>query len=152
MTKFIDLTDIHNLNQKLSLLTADTLPLWGKLRAQNMIEHLIEAVQESNGKRLANLKFPPEQAVGMKQFMVYSEFEMPKHQKGTLSDNSKTLRLENLQLAIGQLNKELAAFEEYFSENGKTAMHAAFGELNHDEWLRWHGKHFTHHFKQFGLL
>lgn len=117
-----------------------------------MIEHLIEAVQYTNGKKIAELEFPLDQASGMKQFMVYSDFEMPKDQKGHLSDASKTIKFKDLNTAVSELNKEIDAFEHFFEIENRTAMHHAFGQMNHDEWIRWHGKHFTHHFKQFGLL
>lgn len=111
-----------------------------------MIEHLIMAVQETNGKRAAVLGFPLEQALSKKEYMLHSDAKLPINQQGTLPDNSNYLRFGSLQDAVRQLNSELDDFDLFFAAN-QSAMHAGFGELSYAEWLCWHGKHFTHHFK-----
>jgi hypothetical protein len=57
MPGFIDVTDRKNLNSLLSALQPETPALWGRMNAQNMIEHLVEAVEYTNGKRVADLLF-----------------------------------------------------------------------------------------------
>jgi oxepin-CoA hydrolase/3-oxo-5,6-dehydrosuberyl-CoA semialdehyde dehydrogenase len=148
----VDITNRKELNALLNQLTPDTPALWGNLKAQSMIEHLVEAVEYTNGKRIAVLEVSTEEANNTKQLLVHSDFVITRGAKGYLTDATKTKRYKDLRSAIDQLNKEIDAFELFFAIAGKTAIHPAFGAMNHDEWVTWHGKHFTHHLKQFGLI
>ena len=148
----IDITNRKELNSLLNQLTPETPALWGNLKAQSMIEHLVEAVEYTNGKRIALLEVSPEQASNTKQLLVHTDFVISKGAKGHLSDATKTKRYKDLRTAIDQLNKEIDGFEHFFTTPGKTAVHQAFGPMTREEWMTWHGKHFTHHLKQFGLL
>jgi hypothetical protein len=72
--------------------------------------------------------------------------------RGYLPDATKTKRFKDLETAIIELNNELDAFELFFKTEGIMATHFEFGPMTYKEWIIWHGKHFAHHFKQFGLL
>ena len=152
MPGFIDITDRKNLNSLLNTLQPGTPALWGKMNAQNMIEHLVEAVEYTNGKRVAVLRFPTDKATKQREDLVNSDFVIPPGAQGYLPDATKTKRFKDLETAILELNNELDAFEYFFKTEGMTATHFEFGPMNYNEWIIWHGKHFTHHFKQFGLL
>ena len=152
MSGFIDITDRKNLNSLLTILQPGTLALWGTMNAQNMVEHLVEAVEYTNGKRVADLQFPIARATRQRQDLVHSDFVIPSGVSGYLPDATKTKRFKDLATAILELNNELDAFEHFFKSEGVTATHFEFGPMNYEEWIIWHGKHFTHHFKQFGLL
>ena len=152
MPVFIDITDRKNLNLLLNGLQSGTPALWGRMNAQNMIEHLVEAVEYTNGKRVADLRVPRDFALKQKEDLVQSGFVIPNGVTGYLPDATKTKRFSNLENSILELNKELDAFEDFFKNEGITATHFEFGPMNYQEWITWHGKHFTHHFKQFGLL
>ena len=133
-------------------LQPETPALWGRMTAQNMIEHLVEAVEYTNGKRVADLSVPPGKADSQKRLLVHSDFVIPAGVTGYLPDATRTKRFKDLATSILELNKELDSFECFFEDEAKTATHFEFGPMNYAEWLIWHGKHFTHHFKQFGLL
>ena len=148
----IDITNRKKLNSLLTQLTPETPALWGNLKAQSMIEHLVEAVEYTNGKRIATVHVPPDEADSNKQLLVQGDVVISKGAKGYLTDATKSKRYEDLRTAIDQLNKEIDAFEYFFATPGKTAVHQHFGAMNREEWVTWHGKHFAHHFKQFGLL
>ena len=148
----IDITNRKELNALLDQLTLETHALWGNLKAQSMVEHLVEAVEYTNGKRLALLHVSADEAESTKQLLVHSDFVITKGAKGYLTDATKTKRYKDLRTAIDQLNKEIDAFVYFFTTPGRTAIHPAFGAMNREEWITWHGKHFTHHFKQFGLI
>jgi hypothetical protein len=152
MPGFIDITDRKRLNSLLSSLQPGTPALWGRMNAQNMIEHLVEAVEYTNGKKLADLKVPIDKANEQRENLVLSDFVIPGGVTGYLPDATKTKRFKDLETSILALNKELDAFEYFFKTEGITATHFEFGPMNYPEWITWHGKHFTHHFKQFGLL
>jgi len=138
------------LNDLLSKLDPTMAPLWGKMKPQQMIEHLIEEVEYTNGKKMADCRRPDEDATRDKKTFVYSDFKIPKNViLGTLPDK---YRYGSLEISIKQLMKELEDFDEYFSQQGATSVHFNFGAMDHSEWLTWHSKHFTHHLVQFGLL
>nr|WP_294941417.1 hypothetical protein [uncultured Mucilaginibacter sp.] len=150
MSKFIDINDRSALRDALAKLSAATKPVWGKMTARQMVEHLIEQVEYTNGKKTATLDVPPEDAEKGKQAWVYSDIEIPRNV--FLKVLSIDYLYPSLQTAIEQLFKELEGFDNYFRTSGATIIHGGFGPLNHAEWLIWHGKHFTHHLKQFGLI
>ena len=152
MPGFIDITDRKKLNSLLNTLQPETPALWGRMNAQNMIEHLIEAVEYTNGKRIAILQVPIDKAYKQKRNLVNSNFVIPNGVTGYLPDATKTKRFKDLETAIRELNSELDSFEDFFKTEDVTAVHFEFGPMNYKEWITWHGKHFTHHFKQFGLL
>ena len=76
--KYMDIRDRKQLNELLSALQPGTRALWGKLQAQNMIEHLIEAVEYTNGKKIAELIYGPGEAMTQKkwQFMLILLYQM----------------------------------------------------------------------------
>ncbi|MBS1600943.1 MAG: hypothetical protein JST75_22210 [Bacteroidetes bacterium] len=148
----VDITDRKKLNELLSALHPDTPAIWGEMNAQQMIEHLIRQVEFTNGKRVTALTIPEEEAKRRKELLIYTDFALPRGIKGEPPDPSDVTRCKNLPEAIARLNKELDDFEKYFKSENITAIHGGFGPLNFEEWIIWHGKHFTHHFKQFGLI
>ncbi|MCS3737109.1 DUF1569 domain-containing protein [Mucilaginibacter dorajii] len=127
-----------------------TPPLWGKMKAQQMVEHLITNVQYTNGRLTFTCGLPPEEANRSKQLMVYTNAQMPRGI--VLEDLPASYAYPCLQAAIEQLMQELDTFDHHFETPGITEDHLGFGSMNYHEWLIWHSKHFTHHFNQFGLL
>ncbi len=149
-----DISNRTELTILLNKLTANSKALWGKMNAQNMIEHLANTVKLTNGKKQAILKATESEARSAKEQFIYTEIEMPKGLKSsTMGDNPEPLEFENLQDAIKDLNEQLNDFEHYFKNNPDACfIHPRLGFLNHKEWIVLHNKHFTHHFKQFGLI
>ncbi|MFI5156234.1 MAG: hypothetical protein ACHQEM_08610 [Chitinophagales bacterium] len=55
--------------------------------------------------------------------------------------------------AITQLKIELKNFDQFFKDHPLAKpVNPTMGPLDHKEWIIFHNKHFTHHFKQFNLL
>ncbi|MBK0380613.1 DUF1569 domain-containing protein [Mucilaginibacter segetis] len=150
MNQFIDITDRAALLNLLSRLKPDTLPLWGKMTPQQMVEHMIRQVRFTNGKLKSTLDVPLAEAAKSKQLWIYTDAQIPRNVVlGTLPPQYEYADICD---AINQLMQELDAFNTYFKTPDATAIHGGFGALTHDEWLVWHNKHFTHHLKQFGLI
>lgn len=149
MSKFININNREQLKTLLLSIPADAKPLWGKMQPQQMVEHLIDSVEYTNGKKIASCNFPVEHALRAKQKGVYTDDEIPKNViLGTLPDE---YAYSGMGSAIEQLMLELNSFDAYFKTPGITSVHGGFGPMDHNEWLIWHGKHFTHHLKQFGV-
>lgn len=153
MNPLTEITEPKNRNYLESLflkLQANTAPVWGKMTAQQMVEHLISQVEYTNGKYEPFCEVSEEEANKTRQINIYTNIEISRNVVfGTTQQN---LLHPNLMSAIKQLMKELHHFDQYFSEPGKTEIHGAFGPMTYKEWLIWHSKHFYHHLQQFGLI
>lgn len=145
----IDITNIINLLDRLS---PETMPKWGSMSAQRMIEHLSDSIKISSGKLILPLEIS-EMMIPKMQDILASDKEMPKNFEVPFAQNEDQLRNEELALAIDEFLLEWIDFEECFSENADLRhVHPYYGALNYEQWMKLHSKHFTHHFKQFGLI
>jgi len=152
MNKFIDITDRPALNQYLAQLQSCNIPQWGSLTPLQLLEHLVETIEYSNGKKHTDCTLSKEEAEKRKQFMIYTDAEIPMGIKTPKEEDGIPAAIfTGLIEAIAALNSELDTFEKYFAIEGAIAVHPGFGALQYKEWLVFHGKHFTHHLKQFGL-
>ena len=137
----------------LSKLTKETKPLFGKMNAQQMIEHLSSVVQISNGNWKVDVFMSDEKTERRKPFLD-TEGELQVGFKASfLSEKPVPEKFSSLAEAIEDLLVQVEKFEQVFAEDkGLIVVHPFFGSLNYDYWKKFHIKHFTHHFKQFGLL
>ncbi|QHS55641.1 hypothetical protein GWR56_08855 [Mucilaginibacter sp. 14171R-50] len=150
MNGIVDTINRKPLRELLVTLDAGTAPLWGNMNPQQMIEHLIDQVQYTNGTKIPTCDVSPRQAAAAKQRGIYTDEPIPRNViLGKLPDS---LLYPDMQAAIDQLMAELESFDRFFKEPGITVLHGGFGPMNYTEWLIWHHKHFTHHLTQFGLI
>ena len=125
---------------------------WGKMTPQKMIEHLSDCIYMSCGIGNHELLIPEEKIKGMQAFL-YSEKEMPQNILVPFAKENTPLRNTDIELALDEFTMAWVDFEEMYSEDSKkTALHPYYGNLNYEQWLLLHSKHFTHHFTQFGLM
>lgn len=134
-------------------LRAKTAPWWGHMTAQHMIEHLTASLEESTGKIASKLLIPEANLAGAKEWLV-SEKEFKQNIKHPLlADSPQALKNSNIVEAYSKFAEELKKFFDYYSDNStKKNTHVAYGDLNFEEWVQCHYKHFRHHFKQFDLI
>lgn len=145
-------TDLETILNYLNKLDASTPPLWGKMNAQRMVEHLTDSIYMSIGRGAFELLIPAEKTKKM-QALLESDTPMPKDFKVPFAPEEYTLRNEELELAIDELVDAWLAYEEYYASNpDQLHLHPFYGDLNRKGWERIHSKHFTHHFEQFGLI
>ncbi|WP_018342270.1 DUF1569 domain-containing protein [Cytophaga aurantiaca] len=149
--------EIHNrefLLNSLNTLTNNSVASFGKMSAQHMIEHLLLTVQISSNKIPHPCSFREEKANAFKQALIYSPAEMPNgFRSPILTEELPALTYADIKSVLTELEKELIYFEEFFQKNPtiKTT-NPSLGDLNYTEWIIFHNKHFTHHFKQFNLI
>jgi hypothetical protein len=127
--------------------------LWGKMTPQHMVEHLILAVQMSNGKLKLECFNPPEKIPTLKRFLM-SNRPMPKgFVNPVIGPDNLPLNYSSLDESKNKLEEEIEDYYRFFEENPDVRpVNVTFGELNKEEWDVFHKKHFTHHLSQFGLL
>ena len=136
-------------------LPADAAGKWGKMNAQQMIEHVTGFFKVSSGKLHFDLVTPEEHLPKFKEFLLGDkEFrENTKAPVSVLGEEALPLRTANMNDAVAALQKSIDEFILYFKEDArKTTLHPVFGKLNFEEWILLHYKHVLHHAKQFGLI
>lgn len=139
----------------LNSLSEDTEPTWGNMKPQNMVEHLATVLQYTNGKKQIAQRTSEEEGRIAKEAFIYSDVAMSMGLKSPLlpAEGSVPFQFANLEQAKKELNKELDDFEAYHAEHPNASfVQPRLGKLDYKEWIVFHNKHFTHHFKQFGLV
>ncbi|MEP6673498.1 MAG: DUF1569 domain-containing protein [Ferruginibacter sp.] len=152
--------------QKLSFLQNEVIPLvqklngnetgsWGKMNAQQMVEHVTAFFKVSTGKIQFPLVTPVEHLPKYREFLL-SEKEFRPDTKAPLEvigEEALPLRHENMEAAVAGLQKSITEFVDHFKNDpDKKTLHPVFGELNFEDWVLLHYKHVMHHAKQFGLM
>ena len=136
-------------------LKADVAGNWGKMNAQQTVEHVAAFFYVSSGKIKFDLVTPVEHLPKFREFLL-SEKQFRENTKApgnVIGEEALPLRHETMEDALKELTASITDFENYFKGNeDKTTMHPVFGELNYAEWVLLHYKHVTHHLRQFGLL
>ncbi len=136
-------------------LPADVMGRWGKMNAQQAVEHLAAFFNVSAGKIKFDLVTPDEHLPKYKEFLLSNkEFrENTKAPTSVIGEETLPLQYATMEAALEKLAESITACENYFKDEPlKTSLHPVFGELNFEEWVLLHYKHVTHHAKQFGLL
>jgi hypothetical protein len=151
---FLDIDDRSDIAARLAGLRPDAAPVFGIMTPQHMVEHLCNEVRFSNGRLPQKLWLTVEQAEGAKAYLIYTDVAVPMGFKSPLlGDGLSELEFSDIDEAIHQLLTELDGFDDYFAQNPEARpVHPALNDLDEKEWIIYHGKHFTHHFKQFSLL
>jgi Protein of unknown function (DUF1569) len=145
----------HKFIPLLNNLSANTAGKWGKMNAQQMVEHVTDFFNVSAGKIYFNVVTPAEYLPRYKEFLL-SDKEFRENTKApatVLGDEPLPLRNGTMQEAIAGLQKSIDAFVGYFAaEVNNTSSHPVFGVLNFEEWVLLHYKHVMHHGRQFGVV
>jgi len=139
----------------LQTLPADTMGKWGKMNAQEMVEHVTGFFKVSTEKFKFPVVTPVEHLPKYKEFLLSDkEFrENTKAPVGVVPDEPRPAIQPSMAAALQELQHEIDHFVKYFIKHpGIKTAHPVFGELDFDEWVLLHYKHVTHHARQFGLL
>jgi hydroxymethylglutaryl-CoA reductase len=133
-------------------LTHNQKPLWGKMKAQEMVEHLSDMLMMSRGTGNFSIDVDAETIARRQQFLS-SDKEMAKNIAVPFTKEIIELRHDELELALDEFADEWINFTEYYENNpSASVIHPYYGDLDFNLWLKMHDKHFMHHFKQFGLI
>jgi len=145
----------HGLAEKLQGLHANTPSKWGKMNAQQMVEHLAAFFNVSAGKIHFDLVTPEEHLPKYKAFLLSDKAfrENTQAPLSVIGEDALPLRYSSLEVAKDALQRSVTAFTAHFAtDKNKTTLHPVFGHLNYEEWVLLHYKHVVHHLKQFGLV
>ena len=136
----------------LKTLPADATMKWGKMNAQQMVEHISGFFRVSTNKLHFPLVTPVDQLPKFKEFLR-SDKEFRENTKApVLPEEPLPVQFASYEDAVNDLEKEIQDFLHQFNNNaGLTTQHPVFGDLDFEEWVLLHYKHVVHHLKQFGL-
>lgn len=137
----------------LESLPTDTKAAWGKMTAQQMIEHFADSVGIASGNVLhADVLTPPEQLEKMRSFL---ESEKPFRENTVnplMPEVPAPVRNPSKEEAIKELKEELRFFFSVFQKNNlQVTRNPFFGDLTYEQNIQLLYKHAMHHLKQFGL-
>jgi hypothetical protein len=123
----IDITNRSQLSSLLSKLFETTEPLWGNMKAQNMIEHLSNVLQYTNGKKQIAQRTTVEEGLKAKQAFIYSDAAMATGLKSPLVPVEGPIPFEfsNLEEAKRHLIQELDDFESYHASHPDARIRSA---------------------------
>lgn len=138
-----------------STLSPDQKPVWGKMNAQQVVEHLSDFFRLSTGEIEFPLSVPEEHLPKFREFLFSEKMfrENTKAPSNVMPEEPAEIRNSDFESAISELKNAVLSFEHYFIDNPEaTTLHPAFGPLDKHGWLTLHYKHTHHHLRQFGLL
>ncbi|MEO6489552.1 MAG: DUF1569 domain-containing protein [Ferruginibacter sp.] len=125
---------------------------WGKMSAQQMVEHLADFFNVSTEKIIFDLVTPEEHLPKYKEFLLSDKQfrENTKAPASVLGEDPLPLKYVSYGIAVDELRAAIDSFIEYFKNApGKKTSHPVFGPLDFEEWVLLHYKHVTHHLRQF---
>lgn len=133
------------------ILTPEAVGKWGKMNAQQMVEHVADFFKISTKKLTMPFVSSPEHLEKLRAFL-YSDKEFRENTKApVLPDEPFAVRHQSMQDSVDELKNEIADFIRLFeTEKGLVTQHPVFGNLDFEEWVLLHYKHVLHHAKQFG--
>jgi uncharacterized protein DUF1569 len=153
MEGFLNIQDRDDIFRKLGNLKSNAVASFGRMSAQHMVEHLVFVLQISNGKLPHKLYFSDEKAAKIKAYTIQTNKEIVVGFRAPmLPEEPVPLKFSGLHEAIEQLKTELTDFDNFFRDNPEARpTNPTMGPLDFEEWIIFHNKHFTHHFRQFQL-
>jgi oxepin-CoA hydrolase / 3-oxo-5,6-dehydrosuberyl-CoA semialdehyde dehydrogenase len=141
------------LSRAIEPLQAAGQPSWGRMSAQQMLEHLEWAFDLSTGNRRIPCALPEAQRARMKVFLHNNAPSPHEFMNPALVAGLPSLRHSTIDLAKEALDIARRGFVDLASSpDVPLYTHPIFGPLAHGEWARTHFKHAFHHLQQFGLI
>ena len=150
MKNLFDLHTTDELSKRISSLTADSHPQWGKMNAYQMLKHCSETVRSSFGERvdkrpLISYLFGP---LFLKKLV---KDDKPLGKNGPT--HPAFVVLENGDFE-GQKKILLSLLQQYPAKDQKGfegRVHPFFGKMTAAQYSILDYKHLDHHFRQFGV-
>lgn len=143
-------------NQFISLLQqipSDTLPHWGIMTFQQMVEHFTDSVRLASGKIQLTEMVTPKAEVPKYQAFIMSDKPFRENTMNPLvPEVPPPVRNKTVERALEELQKELDFFFSVFEANHQQkTRNPIFGDLDYEQNVRLLYKHALHHLRQFGF-
>ncbi len=131
-----------------------TIPKWGKMNVQQMIEHYgSDAVCNASGRlKFDTILTPQEHLERLREFLMSDKPFKENTKNSLMGEEPLPLRYKTVQAAIGTLKEELIYFFEAYEKNpNQIIRNPFFGDLNFEQNVQLLYKHALHHLRQFGV-
>ena len=132
-------------------LRSEEVPRWGRMTPQQMVEHLLWAMEVSNGVATVECKVPPRLTERLRTFLHNDTPTSHDFMNPVLKQGLPALRYQGIPEAVAALRTQMDHFLQQRDEQD-LRVHPVFAPLSHEQWSRAHFKHFHHHLLQFGLI
>ncbi len=138
----------------LQKLTPQQTGKWGKMDAQQMVEHVRDVCKLANGKIVLPLLITdPEKLAKARAFMLSDALFRENTKVPVMPEEPRPHKYASMQEAIAKMEEELKAVFTFYQKNpSKTLVSPMFGDLNYEEQIHLLHKHAMHHLRQFGLV
>ena len=130
-----------------------TLPKWGKMNLQQMIEHMSYSFRQANGKDIYTTIVTPEENVPKMQAFLMSDKAFRENTiNPMLPDTPDAPKHTTIQEALLELKDEVEQFFKVFeTAPDRKIINPLFGELTYEMWVQLLYKHAIHHLSQYGF-
>ena len=137
----------------LKQISSDTLPHWGKMSLQQMVEHFTDYVKIASAKTPHTSFSVPEENIPKMQAWLMSDKPFRENTPNPLlPEMPPPVRNKSISMAFNELQQEIDFFFSVFEENNQQVTRNPFyGDLNYDQNVQLLYKHACHHLKQFGV-
>lgn len=127
---------------------------WGKMDAQQMVEHLADIFRVANGKIVLPLmNTDPERLAQARAFLLSDALFQQNTRVPVMPEEPLPYRCTSIQEAIKNVAYERdQVFAVYQTDPSLTLMHPMFGPLNYAAQIHYLHKHISHHLRQFSLV
>ena len=142
----------HEVRRAVDRLGEASVASWGRMGAQQMVEHLIWAFELSTGQAHTECLVPVAELPRMKTFLYSNRPAPMDFMNPALVGGLPPLRYARLTEAKGALQRALERFLDGPRSSEQLYTHPVFGPIGYDEWHRTHCKHTYHHLLQFSLI
>jgi hypothetical protein len=152
------------LQQKIDFLRKEYIPLlqqlqsaqqgkWGKMDAQQMVEHMRDVFKLASGKVVLPLVDPdPERLEQRRNFLASEQPFKENIRLPVMPEEPRAHKYGSMEEAIEKLRPELeAVFAYYAADPERTSHNPVFGDLNYEQQVNLLYKHARHHLRQFGV-
>lgn len=125
---------------------------WGKMNAQQMVEHMSYSFRLASGRHPEAPSLTPEQTEKSYKFMMSEKPFKENTPNKLLPDDPEPLKNVDMAAAINELRNEIEYFfKVYESTPELRTINPFFGNLNFEEQVQLLEKHARHHARQFGV-
>jgi len=137
----------------LEKLPTETKAAWGKMTAQQMIEHFADSIRIASGKIAhSDVLTPSEQLERVRQFLESEKPFRENTMNPLMPEVPAPVRNPTKGDAVKELKEELAFFFAVFKKNSlQVTRNPIFGDLNFEQNVQLLYKHALHHLRQFSL-
>ena len=138
----------------LKQLKPDQKAVWGKMDAQQMVEHLRDVCKVANGKIVLPLyNNDPAQLAKARAFLMSDLPFQENLRVPVMPEEPRAHKYAGMEEAIAKTMEELGeVFKVYADDPHLVLMHPMFGALNYTEQLHYLEKHIRHHLRQFEMV